>query len=149
FLLREEPPGHLHLPALQLPGRLGDVARHPGGEDPALSPAQLSYWRFEAPALAVLALVLTALLLRARPHERSVFLNTLWLFLAGLAGQGAAAALAAFGFADAASVTRTLFRIVTAVALIRILGFAFFRLALPLAGRQPPRIIEDFAIIAV
>ena len=110
---------------------------------------QLSYWRAEAPALAVLALVLTVLLLRARPHERSVYLNTLWLFLAGLAGQAAAVALQASGFPGGAQVTQTVFRIVTAVALIRILGFALFRLALPLLGKQPPRIIEDLAIIVV
>ncbi|MGQ0545482.1 MAG: cyclic nucleotide-binding domain-containing protein [Betaproteobacteria bacterium] len=108
-----------------------------------------AYWRAEAPALAVLALVLTVLLLRARPHERPVFLNTLWLFLAGLAGQAAALALWHFGFAGAAQGTHTVFRIVTAVALIRILGFAVFRLALPLVGKQPPRIIEDLAIIVV
>ncbi len=114
-----------------------------------MSPVQLSYWRAEAPALAVLALVLTVLLLRARPHERSVYLNTLWLFLAGLAGQAAAVALQASGFPGGAQVTQTVFRIVTAVALIRILGFALFRLALPLLGKQPPRIIEDLAIIVV
>jgi small-conductance mechanosensitive channel/CRP-like cAMP-binding protein len=108
-----------------------------------------AFWKAEAPALAVLALVLTVLLLRARPHERAVFLNTLWLFLAGLAGQGAALLLLNLGFGGAAQWTHTVFRIVTAVALIRILGFALFRLALPLVGKQPPRIIEDLAIIAV
>ena len=114
-----------------------------------MSAAQLSYWRFEVPALSVVALLLTVLLLRARPHERGVYLNTLWLFLAALAGQAAAAGLQSFGFPDAAQLTRTVFRIVTAVALIRILGFALFRLALPSIGRQPPRIIEDLAIIVV
>ena len=114
-----------------------------------MSPAQLVYWRAEAPALAVLALVLTVLLLRARPHERGVYLNTLWLFLAGLAGQAAAVGLQYFGFAGGAQVTHTVFRIVTAVAFIRVLGFALFRLALPMVGRQPPRIIEDLAIIVV
>ena len=109
----------------------------------------MSFWRAEAPALAVLALVLTVLLLRARPHERGVFLNTLWLFLAGLAGQAVAAALAGLDFPSAARGTHTVFRIVTAVALIRMLGFALFRLALPLVGKHPPRIIEDLAIIVV
>jgi small-conductance mechanosensitive channel/CRP-like cAMP-binding protein len=108
-----------------------------------------SFWRAEAPALAVLALVLTVLLLRARPHERGVFLNTLWLFLIGIAGQGAAQLLHSFDFPAAAHGTHTVFRIVTAVALIRMLGFALFRLALPLLGKQPPRIIEDLAIIVV
>ena len=56
-----------------------------------------AFWRAEAPALALLALVLTVLLLRARPYERSVFLNTLWLFLAGLAGLVAAYAFAWVG----------------------------------------------------
>jgi len=108
-----------------------------------------SFWRAEAPALAVLALVLTVLLLRARPYERSVFLNTLSLFLIGLAGQGAALLLQSLDFPAAAHGTYTVFRIVTAVALIRMFGFALFRLALPLLGKQPPRIIEDLAIIVV
>lgn len=109
----------------------------------------MSFWRAEAPALTLLALVLTVLLLRARPSERNVFLNTLWLFLFGLAGQAAAAALAGFEFAAAARATHTVFRIITALALIRLLGFAAFRLLLPLAGKRPPRIIEDLAIILV
>ena len=40
------------------------------------------------------------------------------------------------------------FRIVAAIALIRLLGFVVFRLLLPLAGRTPPRIVEDLTIIA-
>ena len=109
----------------------------------------MSFWSAEAPTLTVLALALTVALLRARPHERTVFLNTLWLFLAGIAGQAAAAALAGLDFPGAAHGTQIVFRIVTAVALIRILGFAVFRLLLPLAGKQPPRIIEDLAIMVV
>jgi len=109
--------------------------------------ASAFFWRAEAPALAVLALVITVLLLRARPYERSVFLNTLWLFLAGLAGQAVAAGLQNFGFSGAAQGTHTVFRIVTAVALIRMFGFAVFRLAMPMLGKHPTRIIEDLTII--
>ncbi|HKX39260.1 MAG TPA: mechanosensitive ion channel domain-containing protein, partial [Burkholderiales bacterium] len=109
--------------------------------------ASAAFWRAEAPALAVLALVITVLLLRARPYERSVFLNTLWLFLAGLAGQAVAAGLQNFGFSGAAQGTHTVFRIVTAVALIRMFGFAVFRLAMPMLGKHPTRIIEDLTII--
>jgi small-conductance mechanosensitive channel len=53
------------------------------------------------------------------------------------------------GFDTAARVLGDFFRIVWTVALIRIAGFAFFRLVLPKIGKPLPRIIEDLAIIAV
>ena len=111
--------------------------------------AELAFWKAEAPALTVLALVLTVLLLRARRHERGEYLNTLYLFLFGLAGHAAATLLFRLDFDEAAYGTQTVFRIVTVVALIRMLGFAFFRLLLPLAGKHPPRIIEDLVIVVV
>jgi small-conductance mechanosensitive channel len=97
--------------------------------------------------LSLVALVLTGALLRVRPHERFTFLNTLWLFFLGIAGQAAAMALLAFDLPRAAGVVHTVFRILTAVALIRIFGFALFRLLLPLAGKRPTRIVEDLAIL--
>jgi small-conductance mechanosensitive channel/CRP-like cAMP-binding protein len=97
--------------------------------------------------LTIVALVLTSALLRKRPHERVTFLNTLWLFLMSLAGQAAAVALFAFDFPRAAATVYTIFRIVGAIALIRLFGFALFRLLLPLSGKHPTRIIEDVAII--
>ncbi|HYX64357.1 MAG TPA: mechanosensitive ion channel family protein [Burkholderiales bacterium] len=103
----------------------------------------------EVPWLTLLALVVSGLLLRFRPHERPVFLNTLWLFLFGVAGQAAAWGLDLLGVPGASSVVHTVFRIVSAIALIRLLGFALFRLLLPLARREPPRIIEDLSIVVV
>jgi small-conductance mechanosensitive channel len=103
----------------------------------------------EVPWLTLLALVVSGLLLRFRRHERPVFLNTLWLFLVGVAGQAAAWALELLAVPGAGTVVHTLFRIVSAIALIRLLGFALFRLLIPLARREPPRIIEDLAIVAV
>jgi small-conductance mechanosensitive channel len=97
--------------------------------------------------LALLALVATVALLRVRPQERQTFLNTLWLFFIGLAGQAAAAALFALELPRAAGTVHTIFRILTAVALIRFGGFVVFRLLLPLAGKRPTRIIEDLAIV--
>src|SRR5437879_3922555 len=90
----------------------------------------------------IVALVLTGLLLRTRPHERTVYLNTLWLLLIGVAGEMLSAALAA-------AQMETLLRIVATIALIRLAGFTFFRLVLPGVGRNPPRIIEDLAIVGV
>ena len=104
--------------------------------------------RSELPWLTLLALVVAGLLLRFRAHERAVFLNTLWLFLLGVAGQAAAWGLELLGVPGTA-VVHTVFRLVAAIALIRLLGFALFRLALPLTRREPPRIIEDLAIVAV
>src|SRR5690349_16508813 len=103
----------------------------------------------EVPWLTLLALVVTGLLLRFRPHERAVFLNTLWLFLCGVAGQAIAWALELLAVPGAGSVVHTVFRIVAAIALIRLLGFTLFRLLLPLVRSEPPRIIEDLSIAAV
>ncbi len=89
--------------------------------------------------LSVLALVLTGALLRFRPHERRTFLNTLWLFFLGIAGQAAAVALLAFDLPKAAGTVYSVFRILTAVGLIRLFGFTVFRLLLPLAGTHPTR----------
>jgi small-conductance mechanosensitive channel len=102
----------------------------------------------ELPWLALLALALTACLLYSRRYERAVYQNTLWLFLLGAAGQVAAIAVHSLDFPVAAQAVHTVFRIVSAIALIRLLGFAVFRLLLPLSGRTPPRIVEDLTIIA-
>ena len=97
--------------------------------------------------LALIALVATGALLRVRPHERLTFLNTLWLFFLGIAGQAAAVTLLALDLPRASSTVHTIFRILTAVALIRLFGFVLFRLLLPLAGKRPTRIVEDLAIV--
>ncbi|HJS36740.1 MAG TPA: mechanosensitive ion channel family protein [Burkholderiales bacterium] len=107
------------------------------------------FWSSELPYVIVVTLVLTALLLRARPFERSVYLNTLWLFVLGIAGQAASLGAAKLGFDAAARVLDVLFRIVWTIALIRIAGFALFRFALPKLGKSLPRIIEDLALVAV
>jgi small-conductance mechanosensitive channel/CRP-like cAMP-binding protein len=108
-------------------------------------------WQAETPYLTVAALLLTAVLLRVRPrHERSVYLNTLWLFILGVLGQGAAElVLAVLDMPRVAGGMHGLFRVISAIALIRLAGFAAFRLLLPLAGRHSPRIVEDLAIIVV
>lgn len=102
----------------------------------------------ELPWLMLLALLLTAVLLYKRRHERREYQNTLWLFLFGVLGQAVAVAVHALGFPAAAAAVHMVFRIVTAIALIRLLGFGVFRVLLPFAGRTPPRIVEDLTIIA-
>ena len=74
--------------------------------------------------LTVLALALSALLLRFRAHERGVYLNTLWLFLIGVFGQALAFGFEALAFPAAAAVLYTIFRIVAAIGAIRLVGFA-------------------------
>jgi hypothetical protein len=96
--------------------------------------------------LTLFAFALAILLLQFRPQERTVYLNTLWLFLIGVFGQAAAIALDALAPA-AAGVVHTIFRIVSAIAFIRLTGFAAFRLLLPLIGREWPRIVEDVVIL--
>jgi small-conductance mechanosensitive channel/CRP-like cAMP-binding protein len=104
-------------------------------------------WRSEVPWLTVVALVVTGLLLQLRPHDRSVFINTLWLFLFGVVGQAGAIVVSAMDFPSAARTVHLVFRIVASVALIRMFGFSVFRLLLPMLGRASPRIVEDLAII--
>jgi len=103
----------------------------------------------ETPWLLLVALAVTSGLLRARRDERAVFLNTLWLLLLCVLGQGIAVLLDELNFARAASTFYLIFRIGAAIAFIRLAGFGVFRLLLPLAGREPPRIIEDLAIMVV
>src|SRR6184192_4434803 len=97
---------------------------------------------------ALLPLALAVLLLRFRPLERSVYLNTLWLFLIGVFGQATAVPLETLA-PDAASAVHTVFRIVTAIALIRLAGFTFFRLLLPLIGRAMPRIVAGVDLSSI
>src|SRR5256885_1096721 len=75
--------------------------------------------------------------------------TTLGLALLGVAGQAVAALLSTFDVPQIAATVASVFRIVSAVALIRICGFAAFRLLLPFMGRSPPRIVEDVAIVVV
>ena len=107
------------------------------------------FWSSELPYVTVIALVLSALLLRAPAAERSTYLNTLWLFLFGILGVLSGLGASALGFDTAARVLDVLFRIVWSIALIRIAGFAVFRLVLPKLGKTLPRIIEDLAITIV
>jgi len=102
----------------------------------------------ELPWLTLIALALSGALLYKRRHERKEYQNTLWLFLFGVIGQAAAVAIHAFDFPTAAAGVHMVFRMLSAIALIRLVGFWVFRLMLPLAGRTPPRIIEDLTIIA-
>src|SRR3954469_21321188 len=101
----------------------------------------------ELPWIVLLALAFVALLLRFRPHERQIYLNTLWFFLIGVFGQGTGAVLDVV-LPSAAAAVHTIFRIVTAIAFIRLAGFAFFRLLLPAMRRPSPLIVEDLAIVA-
>jgi small-conductance mechanosensitive channel/CRP-like cAMP-binding protein len=107
------------------------------------------FWESEALYLTVVALLLTWALLRITPSERGVYLNTLWLFLIGVLGQAVAILLSSLDIPQAAATVHSVFRIVSAVALIRIGGFAAFRLLLPFIGRSSPRIVEDVVIVVV
>jgi small-conductance mechanosensitive channel/CRP-like cAMP-binding protein len=113
------------------------------------APSPFAFWSSAAPWLTLLALALTVALLRVRPHDRATFLNTLWLFFVGIGGEAAASLIWALNFSEAAGTVHAIFRFVAAIALIRLGGFAAFRLLLPLIGRRPPRIAEDLAIAGV
>jgi small-conductance mechanosensitive channel len=108
-----------------------------------------AFWTSAAPWLALVAFGLTVALLHARPHERSTYLNTLWLFLVALAGEASASLIWALNFPDAAGAVYAISRFVAAITLIRLAGFAAFRLLLPFVGSHPPRIAEDLAIVGL
>jgi small-conductance mechanosensitive channel/CRP-like cAMP-binding protein len=112
------------------------------------APGPFAFWSSAAPWLALVALALAIALLYARPQERATFLNTLWLFFIGIGGEAAAALVWSLGFTGAAGTVHTIFRFVSMIALIRLGGFAAFRLLLPWIGKQPPQIGEDLAIVA-
>ena len=111
------------------------------------APSPFAFWGSAAPWLALVAFGLAIALLHTRPHERATFLKMLWLFLAGIAGEAAAALIWKLGFTEAAGMVHAIFRFVSVIALIRLSGFAAFRLLLPFAGSHPPRIVEDLAIV--
>lgn len=111
------------------------------------SSSPFAFWSSAAPWLALIAFGLTIALLYFRPHDRATFLNTLWLFLVGLAGEAAAALIWALDFPGAAATVHAIARFVAVLALIRLAGMAAFRLLLPLARGHPPRIFEELSII--
>jgi small-conductance mechanosensitive channel/CRP-like cAMP-binding protein len=113
------------------------------------SPSPFAFWSSGAPWLTLVALGFTFALLHARPHERSTYLNTLWLFFVGIGGEAAASVIWALNFLDAAGTVHAISRFVASIALIRLCGFTAFRLFLPLVGSQPPRIAEDLTIVGV
>src|SRR5262249_10472806 len=88
-------------------------------------------------------------LLRMRPRERGVAINTLSLLLLCIAGQGLALVIDSLEFPRLAATTALVFRIGAAITFIRMAGFVVFPLLLPLAGKHPPRILEDMAIMIV
>src|SRR5258706_3873697 len=102
----------------------------------------------EVAALTPLALALAAALIRFRPGDRNISLNALWVFLVGRLGRAGGAGLDSL-VPGAASAVNPISRLVSAIALIRLVGFAAFRLILPLAGREWPRIIEDVVILVL
>jgi small-conductance mechanosensitive channel len=105
------------------------------------------FWTREVPYQVVLAFVLTALLLRFRRGEHGEFLNTLWIFLLGVGGEALASVVTGMELLTAGDLVHSISRILAAIALIRLSGFAVFRLFLPLLGKRPTRIIEDLAIL--
>ncbi len=98
------------------------------------------------PYLVGIAVVLFVLLSRFRPTERATYRNTLAFFAFGMAGELASASVQVMGYPRIAEVLFAAFMVVTSVALIRLSGFAVFRLLLPLVRLRTPRIVEDLVL---
>ena len=107
-----------------------------------------AFWRPETPWLLALALGLALVLAYFRPAEREAYLNTLWLFMAGLLGRFASAYADALDYPRTGEVLFAVFTIVVSVAVVRLSGFALFRLLLPLVRLRTPRIVEDLVTTA-
>ncbi|MCR4303169.1 MAG: mechanosensitive ion channel family protein [Gallionella sp.] len=107
------------------------------------------FWRDESLLVLVMALSLAFLLFHFHKEERSSIINTLGLFFACLLGQFLSSLFHALQFDMAASMLHEVFVIGGGIALIRLWGLLVFRIVLPLARMNPPRITEDiFVIIA-
>ena len=104
------------------------------------------FWRPETPYLIGVVLLFVFLLARFRPVERAAYFNTLALFVFGMAGQFASASVQAMDYPREAEVLFAVFVVITSVAVVRLCGFAVFRLVFPALRLRTPRIVEDLVI---
>jgi small-conductance mechanosensitive channel len=105
-------------------------------------------WRPELPYVIGTVVVLVLLLARLRPDERGSYLNTFWLFVIGMAGRFGSAMVDHMDYPRIAEVLIAVFTVVASIAVVRLAGFALFRLVLPLVRLRTPRIVEDLVISA-
>ena len=104
------------------------------------------FWRPEMPYLIGVAVVLTLLLSRFRPQEKASYRNTLVLFVFGILGELASISVRSMDLPRIAEVLYAAFLVVTSIALVRLSGFAVFRMLLPLLRLPTPRIVEDLIL---
>ncbi|MBK9160572.1 MAG: mechanosensitive ion channel [Nitrosomonadales bacterium] len=105
------------------------------------------FWGTESLPVLVMALGIAFLLFHFRKDERKSVVNTLIFFFVCMAGQFIGAMAHAMGFAKAAAVLHEAFVIGGGIAVIRLWGLLVFRIVLPLARVEPPRIAEDIFVI--
>ncbi len=113
-----------------------------------MNDAMRALWRPETPYVIGAVLVLVVLLARFRPQERGSYLNTLWLFAIGMGGRFASASIESMDYPRVAEVLVAVFTVVASIGVVRLCGFALFRLFLPLVRLRTPRIVEDLIITA-
>ena len=107
------------------------------------------FWHKELVPVLVIVLCLAVLLLRYLKEGRKSVINTLWLFIVCLAGQFISGLIQALELTTVAGVLHETFVIGSGIAMIRMLGLLIFRIVLPRARLNTPRIAEDiFVIIA-
>jgi small-conductance mechanosensitive channel len=105
-------------------------------------------WRPETPYVIGAMLVLAVVLARLRPDERGSYFNTLWLFALGMAGRFGSAMIEIMDYPRIAEVLVAVFTVIASIAVVRLFGFALFRLILPVLRLRTPRIVEDLVITA-
>jgi len=105
------------------------------------------FWRDELPYLLAGAVLIAVVLARTPRVERGALRNTLLFLVLAVVAEWCGAVLEAAGVARAGAIVRETAIVATGLALIRLAVLALFRALLPAAGRRPPRIAEEVALV--
>lgn len=103
-------------------------------------------WHEDVLLLISLVIVIGGLLARFKSNARRATGLTLAAFAMSLIGQLISGIVAHLGFVTLAMWLHETFFVLEGVVVIRLCGMFIFRLLLPLARLQPPRILEDILI---
>ncbi|MBV8658237.1 MAG: mechanosensitive ion channel, partial [Burkholderiales bacterium] len=102
--------------------------------------------RQEWPILALLCVLMLVALFQFRPSERRNVLLTVVFFAIGLGGLWLAGKLSELGIEHGGSILREVALVSLGMIVIRLWGLSLFRLILPAASLDLPRILEDLVV---
>ena len=113
----------------------------------ALNRALEFSWHAESPYVVAWVAVCALALWRRGAESRRSLTHTVAIYLGALAGQFCAGLVHMAGLGAAAEALLNISILIAGIALIRMSGMLAFRVLLPLARLNPPRIAEDLVII--